>query len=105
MTLLAASSRTVKTSWSKAKRIEWLWRRPRSRRVNLARRRDVVIRRPVLNEGDDPGRVRQLIAAVVVLVALVAAGLWLTGRAAQHRAASRTAWQPGGRTARRSAKG
>lgn len=38
-----------------------------------------MIRRPVLSEGDDPGRVRQLVAAVVVLVALIAAGLWLTG--------------------------
>jgi hypothetical protein len=33
----------------------------------------------VLSEGDDPGRNRQLIAAVVAIVLLVAAGLWLTG--------------------------
>lgn len=33
----------------------------------------------MLSEGDDPGRIRQLIAAALVLVALVAAGLWLTG--------------------------
>lgn len=35
--------------------------------------------RPVLDEDDDPGRPRQLIAAILVLAALVAAGLWLTG--------------------------
>jgi hypothetical protein len=39
----------------------------------------VAFGRQVLNEGDDPGRARQLIAAVLVLAALVAAGLWLTG--------------------------
>jgi hypothetical protein len=32
-----------------------------------------------VDEGDDPGRRRQLIAAVVFLALLVAAGLWLTG--------------------------
>jgi hypothetical protein len=39
----------------------------------------VAFGRQVLNEGDDPGRTRQLIAACVVLAALVLAGLWLTG--------------------------
>jgi len=34
----------------------------------------------VLNEGDDPGRVRQLVAACVVLAVLVLAGLWLSGK-------------------------
>lgn len=33
----------------------------------------------MLDEGDDPGRGRQLFAAILVLVALVAAGLWLSG--------------------------
>ena len=33
----------------------------------------------MLNEGDDPGRFRQLVAAALVLAALLAAGLWLTG--------------------------
>ena len=32
-----------------------------------------------MDEGDDPGRARQLIAAMVVLALLVVAGLWLTG--------------------------
>jgi hypothetical protein len=32
-----------------------------------------------LNEGDDPGRARQLIAACLVLAVLVLGGLWLTG--------------------------
>ena len=39
----------------------------------------VTVRRQVLEEGDDPGRGRQLIAAVIVLALLLAAGLWLTG--------------------------
>ncbi len=38
-----------------------------------------MIRRRVLSEGDDPGRLRQLVAALVVLALLVAGGLWLTG--------------------------
>lgn len=33
----------------------------------------------MLSEDDDPGRVRQLVAAVVVLAVLIAAGLWLSG--------------------------
>ena len=32
-----------------------------------------------MSGGNEPGRIRQLVAALVLLVALVAAGLWLTG--------------------------
>ena len=32
-----------------------------------------------MNEGDDPGRNRQLIASVLVIAVLLLAGLWLTG--------------------------
>ena len=32
-----------------------------------------------MSEDEDPGRIRQLIAAAVVLAVLVVAGLWLTG--------------------------
>ena len=35
--------------------------------------------RVVLDEGDDPGRKRQLIASVLVIAVLLVAGLWLTG--------------------------
>ncbi len=35
--------------------------------------------RMVLDEGDDPGRKRQLIASVLVIAVLLLAGLWLTG--------------------------
>jgi hypothetical protein len=47
--------------------------------LSTARTGDVVIWRLVLSEGDDPGRVRQLVAAVVVIMVLIAAGLWLAG--------------------------
>ncbi len=33
----------------------------------------------VLDDGKDPGSSRQLIAALILLAALIAAGLWLTG--------------------------
>ena len=39
----------------------------------------VALGRQVLDQGDDPGRRRQLIAAVIVVALLVATGLWLTG--------------------------
>jgi len=32
-----------------------------------------------LNEGDDPGRNRKLIASVLVIAVLLVSGLWLTG--------------------------
>jgi len=50
-----------------------------SRAMSTCSDAGVPFGRQVLDEGDDPGRIRQLIAAVVVLAALVAAGLWLTG--------------------------
>ena len=33
----------------------------------------------MLSDGNEPGSSRQLIAAVLVIIALIAAGLWLTG--------------------------
>ena len=35
-------------------------------------------------EGDGPGRSRQLIASVLVIAVLLAAGLWLTGALRQN---------------------
>ena len=47
--------------------------------VNLSWVKRGAFRRQVLSEGDDPGRTRQLIASVIVIAVLIAAGLWLTG--------------------------
>ncbi len=54
----------------------------------------------MLSEGDDPGRGWQLVAAVVLLLALIGAGLWLsralreTGRIQDCVAAGRTNCAP-----------
>ena len=38
----------------------------------------------MVDEGDNPGRKRQLIASVLVIAVLLVAGLWLTGALRQN---------------------
>lgn len=47
--------------------------------VSISRNAAVAIGRQVLNDGNEPDSRRGLVAAVVVLAAIVLAGLWLTG--------------------------